>query len=202
LRSKALRDPSPPERYSWLTADGSSGSDGSNLPRLVYELERKSPENFQDWLAHVQTSLPDIVAITTFERPEDRFRYIRIKYQGDVWLPSWVVSDGTLRLLYLTILAYIPDFTGTYLIEEPENGIHPREIETVLQSLSSIYDGQVFITTHSPVFLDLVKPEQLLCFTRNDQSETQIIRGSEHPRLKDWKHEVDLSVLFGSGVLG
>ena len=55
-----------------------------------------------------------------------------------------------MRFLALTLLAYLPDPAGPYLIEEPENGIHPRNVETVFESLSSVYDAQVLLATHSP----------------------------------------------------
>jgi len=48
-----------------------------------------------------------------------------VEFENGLSAPSWVVSDGTLRLLALTLLAYAPDVHGIYLIEEPENGIHP-----------------------------------------------------------------------------
>ena len=59
------------------------------------------------------------------------------------------MSEGTLRLLALTVIAYLPDAGRIYLIEEPENGIHPLATEAVYQSLSSVYGSHVFITTHS-----------------------------------------------------
>lgn len=71
-------------------------------------------------------------------------------YRNGLQAPSWLVSDGTLRFLALTLLAYLPDPAGPYLIEEPENGIHPRNVETVFESLSSVYDAQVLLATHSP----------------------------------------------------
>jgi predicted ATPase len=113
-----------------------------------------------------------------------------------------LVSDGTLRLLALTLLAYLPDLSGIYLIEEPENGIHPRAVETVFQSVSSVYGAQVLLATHSPVILSMAAPTQVLCFARSREGATDIIRGSEHPRLKEWKGAVDLGSLFASGVLG
>ena len=64
-------------------------------------------------------------------------------------MPSWILSDGTLRLLAVTLLAYSRGAARSLLIEEPENGIHPRAIDTVLQSLRHVYDGQVFVATHS-----------------------------------------------------
>jgi energy-coupling factor transporter ATP-binding protein EcfA2 len=196
LNSAALRRPSPPGSPRRFQPDG------SNLPWVVKDLEDRAPEHLQEWVAHVRTALPDLRAIRTVERPEDRHRYLVLDYDTGLHAPSWSVSDGTLRLLALTILAYIPDLGGIYLIEEPENGIHPRAVETVLQSLSSVYGAQVLLATHSPVILSLARPEQVLCFDRTDEGATDIVRGSEHPRLRQWRQETDLGTLFASGVLG
>jgi len=196
LNSAALRLPSPPGRPRRFQPDG------SNLPWVVRDLEDNAPERLREWVAHVRTALPDLQAIRTVERPEDRHRYLMLDYHTGLEAPSWLVSDGTLRLLALTVLAYIPNLEGTYLIEEPENGIHPRAVETVLQSLSSVYGAQVLLATHSPVILSLAAPEQVLCFDRTDEGATDIVRGSEHPRLREWRGETDLGTLFASGVLG
>jgi hypothetical protein len=67
-----------------------------------------------------------------------------------------MASDGALRLLALTLPAYLNDFQGVYLVEEPENGIHPRAVETLFQSLSSVYDAQMLLATHSPVILGIL----------------------------------------------
>ena len=178
------------------------GLDGSNLPWVIAQLERNSRERLQPWVEHLQTALPDLVRVTTIERPEDRHRYLSLEYQGGLTVPSWMVSDGTLRLLALTLPAYLPDFRGVLLVEEPENGLHPLAIETVYQSLSSVYDGQVLLATHSPLLVGIAKPSEVLCFTKDPQGATQIVSGDRHPELSDWRGEVDLGTLFASGVLG
>ena len=99
-------------------------------------------------------------------------------------VPSWLASDGTLRLLALTIPANLNDLDDVFLIEEPENGIHPRAIETVTQSLSSIYRGQVLIATHSPVALNLLEAKQILCFAKDTTGATDIVSGDRHPALQ------------------
>jgi len=121
-------------------------------------------------------------------------------YKNGVEAPSWVLSDGTLRLLALSILAYRPQFKGVYLIEEPENSVHPTALQAVYQSLSSVYDSQVLVTSHSPVLLNLPKLEQVLCFQKTPDG-TEIVRGDKHPLLQNWKGEVSLSDLFAAGVL-
>ena len=87
-------------------------------------------------------------------------------------------------------------------MEEPENGIHPRAIETVIQSLSSIYAGQVLMATHSPVALNLLDPRQVLCFAKDAAGATDIVAGDKHPALRQWRRgEPDLGLLFAAGIL-
>ena len=197
LNSERMRQPSPPAAPKFFVADG------SNLPWVVEQLTKKERRRFDEWIQHVRTALPNLKVIRTVERSEDRHRYLVLEFDNDLEVPSWLVSDGTLRLLALTLLAYLPDVDGgIFLIEEPENGIHPRAVETVFQSLSSVYQAQVLLATHSPVVLSIAKPEQVLCFAKSEDGATDVVKGSEHPQLEEWKGETDLGTLFASGVLG
>lgn len=195
LNSLVIRKPSPPGQPSHFKPDG------SNLPWAIHRLQSENPLLFSDWIEHVRTALPDVVTVTTKEREEDRHRYLVVTYTNGIDVPSWMVSDGTLRLFALTLLAYLDDFNGLYLIEEPENGIHPRAVEPVFQSLSSLYNAQVIIATHSPVILGLVDIRDVLCFATSDGA-TDIVPGDQHPSLRDWRGESSLGVLFASGILG
>ncbi|MDP3914951.1 MAG: AAA family ATPase [Bacteroidota bacterium] len=176
--------------------------DGSNLPWVIEDFKNKHPESFKDWLEHVKTALPDIREINVREFPDTKFKYLKIKYDNDIEVPSWTASDGTLRLLALTLIAYLPDFKGIFLIEEPENGIHPKVMETVFQSLSSVYDAQILLATHSPVILGIANLEDVLCFAKTKEGITDIVSGDKHPLLADWQGESSLSTLYASGVLG
>jgi predicted ATPase len=196
LNSLAMRQPCSP------TAPRTFQPDGSNLPLVVRELREKYRPKYESWLNHVQTALPDLAALEVKERLEDRHLYLVAVYTSGLKVPSWLISDGTLRLLALTLPAYLPPTDQVYLIEEPENGVHPRAMEAVFQSLSSVYAGQVLLATHSPLILGLARPEQILCFARTSSGATDIVSGKDHPALKDWQGQVDLGILYASGVLG
>ncbi len=176
--------------------------DGSNLPWVVHKLRQDDPERFREWVRHVQTALPEVKDIDTGERAEDRSRYLLLRYGPDLIVPSWAVSDGTLRFLALTLPAYLRGVEGVFLIEEPENGIHPRAVEAMLQSLSAVYDAQVLLATHSPVILSTAEPSQILCFSKTDRGVVDVVRGTQHPALREWRNETNLGVLFAGGVLG
>lgn len=195
LNSLLIRKASPPGQLRGFKPDG------SNLPWVISELA-KHPERFTSWVAHLRTALPDIETVQTIEREDDKHRYLVIHYDGGLRVPSWMASDGTLRLLALSLPAYLPDFRGVYLIEEPENGIHPSAVETVFQSLSSVYDAQILLASHSPVILSLAEANKVLCFKKTDAGATDIVVGSEHPALRDWQGQTNLGSLFAGGVLG
>ena len=196
LNSRAIRQASPPTRTKGFLPDG------SNLPWVIHGLEQTNPAQLREWVAHLRTAFPDLVNVTTIERPDDRHRYLVLDYEGGLRVPSWMVSDGTLRMLALTLPAYLGELRGAYLIEEPENGIHPRAVEAMYQSLSSVYSAQILMATHSPVILSLAEPHDVLCFAKTPEGGTDIVRGDAHPALRDWRGETNLGTLFAGGVLG
>jgi predicted ATPase len=194
LDPKALAQPSVAYR------DSEHINTGASLAWQIQELQETHPKKFKDWTLHVRTALPDVCKIESMLQQWDNQRFVRIQYENGLQVPSWMLSEGTLRLLALTILAYLPNIRGVVLIEEPENGVHPAALETIYQSLSSVYNAQVLVATHSPVLLSMAKPEQILCFSKTREGTT-ITRGDEHPALKDWQGEVSLGTMVASGIL-
>ena len=156
---------------------------------------------FADWVDHVKTALPQIDDIDVKEREDDHYAYFIVRYKGGFSLTSSGLSDGTLRILTLTLLAYVPNPPSLLVIEEPENGIHPQAITAVLQSLSSLYDSQVFVSSHSPLVLADTKLDQLLCAHLSSSGAVDIVAGKQHPHLQAWKGGVSLGSLFAAGVL-
>lgn len=185
---------------------------GRNIPWLALDLKREGApegaqpdyrsERYQDWIAHVKTALPQVADIDVKEREDDHHAYFLVTYRGEFKVPSPGLSDGTLRILTLTLLPYLSNQPSILVTEEPENGIHPRAIEAVLQSLSSMYDSQVWVSSHSPIVLASAKLDQLLCSRLESGGGVEIVAGNDHPRLKEWRGGIDLGSLFAAGVLG
>lgn len=196
LNSQQIKQPSPPTKVKGFLPDG------SNLPWVVARLRTHNEPRYRDWITHLRTALPDLVELTTVERPEDKHCYLIYEYTGGLKVPSWLVSDGTLRLTALTLPAYLNELQGIYLIEEPENGIHPRAVATMYDSLSSVYSAQVLLASHSPVILNASQPKGILCFAQDETGATDIVPGSEHPKLREWRGTVNLGTLLAAGVLG
>ena len=96
---------------------------------------------------------------------------------GEIELPSERTSAGVRALILYLTLAYRPDAPDVVLVEEPENGLHPKRLGEVMALLRLLTeekpDGrrtQVILATHSPYLLDHVNVEtdQVLVFRRED----------------------------------
>jgi energy-coupling factor transporter ATP-binding protein EcfA2 len=99
------------------------------------------------------------------------------------------VSDGMLLVLaYLTVL-YLPQPPRLLLIEEPENGIHPKRLQDVLSILRSLvaeqHECQVILTTHSPYVVDLFAPEEVTICQKQSDGSVIVRRLSESQAVRN-----------------
>jgi len=184
--------PGQPERLS---------PSARNLAWLARDLQEQNEKRFGAWVEHVRTALPQIERVRAVERADDRYAYFEVTYHGGYEVTSSGLSDGTLRILALTLVPYLSNPPRVLVTEEPENGIHPRAIEAVLQSLASVYGGQVWISTHSPIVLAQTELAELLSARMDTNGAVEVIPGKEHPKLQEWKATLDLGTLFAAGVL-
>lgn len=102
LDGSRLRNASP------LDCDRAFTRDGSSLPWNVRYLQGVHEDEYREWIRHVQTVLPELEAVRVVEREDDRHAYLMLRYANGVEVPSWMTSDGTLKFLALTLLAYLP----------------------------------------------------------------------------------------------
>ncbi len=189
-----LRKPSRPGLPKQLMASG------ENIPWLALRLQQSAPDRFSQWVEHVQTALPQIVSVEVKEREEDHHAYFRVTYEGGFVVTSTGLSEGTLRILALTLIPYTGEVPNLLIVEQPEDGIHPQAIEAVMQSLCSLYDGQVWVSTHSPIVLADRRLDELLLTRLERDGSVTVTPGPEHPRLAKWKGALDLGTLFATGV--
>ena len=98
-------------------------------------------------------------------------------------LPASKMSDGVLLVLaYLTLL-HLPNPPRLLLIEEPENGIHPKRLQDVIAILKELVaqqsHTQVVMTTHSPYVLDMFSPSEVSLCRKEDDGSVSVHQLSE-----------------------
>lgn len=201
LDSSRMSKPCPPTRPLKLEGDG------SNLARVVGSLLRSVQDPHEreallvPWQDHLRYAIPDLETISWKRRDGDNAEYLVAHYVDGLECPSWLLSAGTLKMMALTLVAFMPPHRGIYLVEEPENGVHPKALELIIRSLSTVPMAQVFLSTHSAQVVQQVGYEPLLCFSR-DSGGAHILHGAEHPIFKDWDGMPDLATIFSAGILG
>jgi len=200
LEPRRLQASSPPGGKPVL------GLDGSGLPNVVKDLSERDPLLFDQWKKHVATAVPGLEDIGVSVREEDRHLVLSARFAGEHGnpVPSWLLSDGTLRLMALSVLSYSarPDRRVVYLVEEPENGLNPLAIQAAFQAIAQPGAGvQWLCATHSPVFLAHVTLDDALVFRRRDDGSALVRRGPEVPELDRWSGGASLADLLVMGVL-
>lgn len=138
----------------------------------------------------------DALHIPTLEKADGKGIYFELVNGHQV--PASQTSDGVLLVLaYLTVL-YLPApyRPRVVLMEEPENGIHPKCLQDVLSILRDLVEeqttSQIILTTHSPYALDLFKPEEVsLCHMTKDR-EVSVHRLSESRTVQE---QIDIFTL-------
>lgn len=204
LNSPSMRLPCPATRTTELDLDG------TNLARVVGKLlgangglgpywsQKNTP--VWNWAQHLRYALPDLADIGWARRQADNAEFLMLRYENGLEAPSWVLSDGTLRMLALTLPAFMPAASSLYMVEEPENGVHPKALEIILRSLSTVPVSQMLLATHSPLVVQQCGISPLLCFSR-DENGTHIIAGPDHSILRNWDGKLELGMVFAAGVL-
>jgi len=119
-----------------------------------------------------------------------------------------VLSDGTLRFAAIAAAFFQLDMPGILTIEEIENGIHAsrlRLLVELIRSQAAIGKTQVMVTTHSPVVLAWLRPEEyattFFCRREEETGESQIIPLAEIPRFKEIADKQSIGDLFTEGWL-
>lgn len=98
------------------------------------------------------------------------------------------ISDGILRVLAFIAISEIEPANAIFLLDEVENGINSDYAEAMIDVLSEIYEEsrhQLVLTTHSTVFLDYVKPEQIVLLYRDQNGSTRADNLFDSKEIRD-----------------
>ena len=166
------------------------GQMGEELASYLNTLKARNPRQFDNLKRSLRQMLPHIddigVDVNDLGEVELTLR------ENGTEIPARLLSEGPLRILGLLALGGAGELPSLVGFEEPENGIHPRRLETVAELLRSrATDGetQYIVTTHSPVLPDLVSPEALFVCRRVDGASEIKALTAPLPLFK--KREID-----------
>ncbi len=163
---------------------------GDNLGNVVQYMEREHKDKFQKILSQISAKIPGITSIDTEKTPDGRL-LLRFNSQGfkDPFY-SQQMSDGTLKVFAYLLLLEDPDPTPFLCIEEPENGLYHKLLESLATEFRNKATGkknssQIFITTHQPYFVDALEPEEVWILDKGEDGFSTIRRASDDELVKN-----------------
>jgi predicted ATPase len=157
-----LREPSKKE----IGIQDTMGRSGKHLAATLYRIGQNDPYNLIEISRKLQNFLPNFIEVMAVNDQANNQYLVKLKDKDQKEYSSRVLSEGTLRILALCVLAYDERHTGLLCFEEPENGIHPfkiKDMALLLKDLSTDFSRsklplrQVIINTHSPVLVGVTQ---------------------------------------------
>jgi predicted ATPase len=157
---------------------------GDNLGNFVQFMEREHPKRFQSILRRIADKIPGIDQIDT-EKTNDGRLLLRFNDRGfqDPFFAQQM-SDGTLKIFAYLLLLEDPNPPPFLCIEEPENGLYHKLLESLAREFREHATGrkggsQVFITTHQPYFVDALEPNEVWIIEKSPAGFSTIRRASD-----------------------
>ncbi len=183
---------------SYLTAESTRGvpeagpqerlsATGDNLPNVIQYLKEQHPERLQRIVQVLAARVPRLEKVEADLLADGRL-LLQIKDAPfEQPILAKFASDGTLKMLaYLTVL-YDPSPPQLIGIEEPENHLHPRLLPGLAEECRAASNQtQLMVTTHSPFFVNGLRPEELWVLYRDEKGYTQAKRAADMRGVKEF----------------
>ncbi|WP_083269199.1 AAA family ATPase [Bosea vaviloviae] len=157
---------------------------GDNLGNVVQFLEREHPRRFREILSRISKKIPAIEKIDT-HRTEDGRLLLRFNDKGfDDPFFAQQMSDGTLKIFAYLLLLEDPEPPPFLCIEEPENGLYHKLLESLAVEFRTHATGkkdtsQIFVTTHQPYFVDALAPNEVWVMEKGEDGLSSVRRASD-----------------------
>lgn len=175
--------------------------EGDNLGNVVQYMEKDHKDRFKKILQKISDKIPGIGEITWHKDEYSNNLYLLFKDKGFA-LPftHMQMSDGTLKVFAYLLLLEDPAPPPFICIEEPENGLYHKLLETLAIEFREHATGkkdrsQIFITTHQPYLVDALNPEEVWILEKCEDGFSAVRRASDDPIVKSM---VDEGQLLGS----
>lgn len=157
---------------------------GDNIGNVVQYMEREHKERFRTILDRIASKIPGIQKIDTVVTADKRvlLRFNDGAFQDPFYAGQ--MSDGTLKIFAYLLLMEDPDPPPFICIEEPENGLYHRLLDSLAQELRAHATGkknapQIFVTTHQPYFVDALSPNEVWILDKGIDGFSRIRRVSD-----------------------
>ncbi|NMC48006.1 MAG: AAA family ATPase [Desulfovibrio sp.] len=166
--------------------------EGENLSLVIQYLHNTHPAVLQKIIDLLKRRVPGITNVESKTTEEGR---VLLRFQDGVFedpILARYVSDGTIKMLAYLVLLHDPTPHPLLCVEEPENQLYPKLLWELAEEFReyALRGGQVFVSTHSPDFLNATQVEEVFWLVKKDGG-TQVRRAMDDPQIVAYMRDGD-----------
>jgi predicted ATPase len=176
--------------------------EGENLSLVIEYLYKQHQDVFLRILERLHDRVPGVTKVEAKTTEEGR---VLLKFQDGSFEEPFLaryVSDGTIKMLAYLVLLFDPAPHPLLCVEEPENQLYPSLLWDLAEEFRAYAErgGQVFVTSHSPDFLNAVNLDEVFWLVK-ENGYTSVHRASDDPQLKKYMADGDqMGYLWKQGL--
>lgn len=165
---------------------------GDNLQLVARNLYENHPDIFTKIIQTMKLRVPGIHDIQTIASPDGR---LLLSFQDGNFTDPFIdryVSDGTIKMFAYLVLLHDPKPFPLLCVEEPENQLYVSLLAELAEEFRAYAHkgGQVFVTTHSPDFLNATRLHEVFWLAKR-QGFTEIKRASDDKQISAYMEQGD-----------
>ena len=178
--------------------------EGENLALVTEFLYKRHKDAFDTITERLKHRVPGIIDVQAKTTEEGR---VLLRFKDGSFEDPFLarhVSDGTIKMFAYLVLLYDPNPHPLLCVEEPENQLYPKLLAEIAEEFRAYArrGGQVFISTHSPDFLNACKLDEVFWLTKNN-GYTEVHRASDDEQVIAYMNDGDqMGYLWKQGFFG
>jgi predicted ATPase len=158
-----------------------------NLAHVIKNLSTNHPDHWARLVEIIRNHIPRVDDVLTEQLPDGRLALLVKDAPFDRPMLARFASEGTLKLLAYLVMLNAPEPPSLIGLEEPENDLHPRLLPELAELCRIASERtQLLATTHSPFFLNALRPEEAWILWRDDLGHAHCNRAAELPGVRDF----------------
>lgn len=166
---------------------------GDNLPLVANFLFEHHKDRFDRVLESMKRRVPGVSMVEPKQTEDGR---LVLRFQDGSFKDPFIarhVSDGTIKMFAYLVLLNDPKPYPLLAVEEPENQLYPELLPELAEEFRDYArrGGQVFISSHSPDFLNALTLDEIYCL-RKENGFTQVSRAGDSENLRSLVEAGDL----------
>jgi len=172
--------------------DDHLSASGDNLQLVARNLYDNHRRVFDDIIASMKRRVPGIEGVEPILTQDGR---LLLGFKDRSFKKPFIdryVSDGTIKMFAYLVLLYDPAPHPLLCVEEPENQLYPALLAELAEEFRAYArrGGQVFVSTHSPDFLNAVGLEEVF-WLHKDDGYTQARRARDDEQIRAYMEDGD-----------